>query len=320
MKNSLLPLVAVMFLGACQSNKSYIADDKKYDFSNTPKRGVANSGAFRLFLGELSSRTGRTMLEHEAVAYISRFEAGSGNWARAGLTEAEAKGIKNIFEETAAAGKLRKFIQENAHVVYGIDRKIAAESWEFMAKGRSGYINPYQGISQDVTQSVIGMRNTFKPTQLSYTATDRVKAIYKGLPKEHTGIFDRTLEHYKLVGANDLATRVNGHLIVESNANITRVTGLKSTGEGCLKHLKDPDVISNKASVDMKRWQLVEERAITKAQIDNFKSYNDIPANKRVVASELDELTELAAREELHLTAEEAKVWNQYLKKQCDIY
>src|SRR5690606_2049827 len=212
--------------------------------------------AFRIFLQELASKSGRyttASIEEAALAYIRRTDPAKkyGNWNELGITEDQAKAIRSLDDELPYMPKVRKWITENATKYLRVEVKVAEAAFDAMKSGMRAFDNPYR-LSHSISDQVSTARNRFKPQSL-LTKQERIMVKLNDLPPSMQTRIKNNMSVYMQRAGQNPSLIHNGEEIIESGVTITRKTGKPGMGEGCkaFSESASPDVLAEKANVDV---------------------------------------------------------------------
>lgn len=216
--------------------------------------------------------------------------------------------------------KVRKWITENATKFVRVEVKVAEAAYDAMKSGLKVVENPYR-VSKSVSEQLSNARNRFKPQSLM-SQQERIMVKINDLPSSmQTRIKNNMSVYMKRAGQNPSLIH-NGEEIVESGVTISRKTGQPGMGEGCkaFSESASPEVLAEKANVDVFRAQQIEELAYAKHG-KAFGKFDEIPVKNRLTASEIDDATEEAFKRVKGFTEEEAEIAVRRLKRQpCQVY
>lgn len=337
--SKVLVFSVMLTLAACQSTPP-----------RKVERSIANTTVLRTFLKEVAeqsrdvgARDLQQQIEKNLKEYIRQNSEGEhGNWVRMGITKDQAFKIESLYDDLPYMNKVQKWVMENVTTLAkGVKPSIASNAYTKIV-GRSGsVINPYQGLSDDVKDLAMARRGQTMPSHLrrkapeaqkSQSISDELRSRNNRLiaAVENLDGVDSTAKQYilnnlkisdDLVKNNPLVAS-NIHHSVEGSVLITKKTGLRSMGKGCesFNEKASGEILEIKARVDMRRAELIEQKAYDKAG-KVFNSVDEIPADRRLSQAEIDEATEEAFEDVLGYSRKEAQAAIKRLKSPpCQVY
>tara|TARA_B100001971_G_scaffold152968_1_gene142172 strand:- start:567 stop:1541 length:975 start_codon:yes stop_codon:yes gene_type:complete len=316
-------------------------------------RSLANTTALRVFVNSLARRSGNVaareleqQIQNNFRRFIMEVPDGSdvGNWARIGITKEQAKRINSLYDDLPYMNKVHKWIMENVTVLArGIKPSIARTVYNEISGGRHVLVNPYAGMTDDAAQSVLNRRNQNRPGSVRNNNAAKMDppTIYDDILGRNRRIasateslqlnkLDSNAKKYILDNISVSDDFVKNNPLLASNMNhsaesalmIVKKTGRRSVGPGCkqFNEKASAEILELKARVDMRRAQIIEQKAYAKAG-DTFNSVDDIDDALRLSQKEIDDATEEAFEEVLGYTKVEARAAIKRLKaKPCKVY
>ena len=343
MKWSLI-LIATLVMSSCSSFQKNEHDSY---------RSLANTTTLRVFVRSLARRTGNVaaremeqQIQNNFKRFILQTPDGSdvGNWARLGITKEQAQRINSLYDDLPYMNKVHKWIMENVTVLArGVKPSIARAVYSEIAGNSRVLVNPYAGMTDEATQMTLQRRNQNRPGRVRNTNADELGApsIFddilgrqRRIASATEGLNMRGLESnakkYILDNMNLTDDFVRNNPLLASNINhsaesalmIVKKTGRRSVGPGCkqFNEKASAEILELKARVDMRRAQIIEQKAYAKAG-DTFNSVDDIDDALRLSQREIDDATEEAFEEVLGYTRTEARAAIRRLKaKPCKVY
>jgi len=342
----LMSFVLIIGVSACSSWNGHS--------SRKLERKLANTRVLQTFLKSIARKSGNVgaaqlekQIQNNFKKFVMQTPDGSdvGNWARMGITKEQASKINSLYDDLPYMNKVHKWIMENVTVLArGIKPSIARTVYNEIAGTGRVMTNPYAGMNDDLAELTLSRRAQNRPGALRNNNADqlgRSSSIYddisarqrriasateslnvKGLDKnakkyilEHLNLSDDFVKNNPL-----LASNINHS--AESALSIVKKTGKPAVGPGCksFNEKASTEILELKARVDMRRAQIIEEKAYLKAG-DNFNSVDDIDDALRLTKKEMDEATEEAFEEVLGYTKVEARSALKRLKsKPCKVY
>lgn len=331
----------ILAFSSCQMNSH----------NRVSSRSVANTNIMKNFIGEVARGSQKYVakeLEHELEkrlkAFLSKEADGSeiGNWARMGITKDQAKNINGLYDDLPYMNKVQKWVMENITTLMREIKPSIARTAYNKILGNAGSFNPYAVLNESVESTAIARRNSVKPSKFSreipevkiVSVADEIanknkqlvnytqKLKTKGLdPKTQESIL-KSLDLSDDFIRRNPASASNIHHSVESSITIASKTGSRGVGVGCPKFNQKAsgDVLDIKSRVDMRRAQIIEEKAYEKAG-RKFASVDEIPEASRLTAREIDDATEEAFEDVLGYSRKEAKAAVNRLKTPpCQVY
>ncbi|MCO4754785.1 MAG: hypothetical protein KC478_09890 [Bacteriovoracaceae bacterium] len=318
--------------------------------SRNMSRSIANTSLLRSFLKEVADQSEKMAAKELQSQLDARFKefireeapnGQSGNWARMGITKDQAMKIDSLYDDLPYMNKVQKWVMENMTVLMKeVKPSIAAKAYSSIAGNAGGLYNPYKGLSDDVGSAVSSRRSQTMPDNMRRRqAQPKEASVVQELHSRNTRLIaaieevnkadPKALEYLKvnlerskeMISKNPLVAS-NIHHSLEGALLITKKTGKRSLGPGCeaFNGKASERILELKSRVDMRRAELVEQRAYDKAGFV-FNKVDEVPAANRVTESEIDELTEQAFSDVLGYTRLEAKAAIKRLKsKPCKIY
>lgn len=319
--------------------------------SRKVERSIANTTLLRTFLREVSDQSKRhaaselqQQVERRLKEYIRQSpDSGDfGNWTRMGITKDQAMKIESLYDDLPYMNKVQKWVMENITILAKEVKPSVARSAYNKILGKSGSLfDPYHGLTDDVQDLAMARRNQTMPGHLrrKAPAQSKPKTVVEELQSRNNRLIAAT---EKLEGVDDTAKQYllnnlkmgddlvktnpmvasNIHHSVEGSLLITKKTGRRAVGKGCkaFNEKASGEVLELKARVDMRRAELIEKKAYDKAG-GVFDSIDDVPANKRLTQSEVDDLTEEAFEDVLGYSRVEARAAIKRLKSPpCQVY
>lgn len=339
----ILTLIILISVAACQSRPSY----------KSAQRSVANTTVMRVFITEVAEQSQRyaarelqNQVESRLVQFLREGADESnqvGNWVRMGITKEQAMQVNGLYDDLPYMNKVQKWVMENFTTLMSDIRPSMARNAYSKVLGESGSLyDPYMGMSDDLQNALSGRRNQTMPPMLRRNTPEVTAAlsISEEIQRKNTRLMAAT-ETIKEADANavqNIRANLNdisddllkNNPLVASNINhsvegsiiITKKTGRSSMGPGCVSFNENAsaEIIEMKARVDIRRAELVEERAYEKAG-KVFDTVDEVPVAQRLSQKELDEITEQAFADVLGYTRTEARAAIRRLKSPpCRIY
>lgn len=340
----LLCFILILTMSACSTNS----------FHSSAQRSLANTRVLQTFIkgiarksGNVATRELEQQIQNNLKKYIMQTPDGSdvGNWARMGITKEQASKINTLYDDLPYMNKVHKWIMENVTVLArGIKPSIARTVYNEIAGNTRVLVNPYQGMSDEVAELTLSRRNSNRPGAVRNTRAEslgsngsifddisaRKRRIASATESLEIKGLDSSAKKYIMENLNITDDFVKNNPILASNINhsaesalaIVKKTGKRSVGPGCKNFSKNAseEILELKARVDMRRAQIIEEKAYLKAG-ENFNSVDDIDDALRLSQREIDDATEEAFEEVLGYTRVEARAALKRLKsKPCKVY
>lgn len=316
-------------------------------------RSLANTTALRLFVRSVAKRSGNVaareleqQIQRNFKSFIMQTPDGSdvGNWARIGITREQASKINGLYDDLPYMNKVHKWIMENVTVLArGVKPSIARAVYNEISGGSHALLNPYRGMTDDAAAGVLNRRNQNRPGAVRNNTANSMEppSIYDDILGRNRRIasateslninkIDDKAKQYILDNINVSDDFVRQNPLLASNMNhsaesalmIVKKTGRRSVGPGCkqFNEKASAEILELKARVDMRRAQIIEQKAYAKAG-DTFNSVDDIDDALRLSQKEIDDATEEAFEEVLGYTKVEARAAIRRLKaKPCKVY
>ena len=295
MKRILILSLTTLILASCQSH---------YSVSNSSgSREIANTVVLRGFLDDVArqmSSKGQKMttqqLEKKIMEYIRRKESdmAHGNWTKMGLNKLQADDMKSLYDDVPHMGRVHKWVSENITRIVKMSDDIAYNSYKLIMKESGSMINPYAYGKTASTNMMSSRRSLIKPPAMTKTPYQSINDKSSRVFTQIADVKDQAIKKIYMKNYMDMATRgkidprlmANTNEILESAAQITKVTGRAGLGSGCnavTKNASD-DVIDGITSYMSQRNKIIQTemrkltkdgRKATKKQIDDVMERAD---------------------------------------------
>lgn len=322
MKFLVFTFIALFAISGCQSSRHNSS-------TNGIKREVANSQVFKRFITRLAERSGTNVadIETSIISYLKRTESNSNfaNHVAIGISEDQASKIKSLSDDFPFMPKVQKWAMENiTKVSRGVKQDIAREVYEEIAGASAGLINPYARSAGNQTSNLLRRRQQeISPLSSISEKHENLLSYIQTVDGTSTKrLYRKVLVEFEKRGQTSPGVLANGQRIVESAADITRLTGKNGMGDGCEAFIKSSssDILSAKADVDIRRSEIITEMAHNKAG-RSFASVDEIPSAKRLTQDEIDQATIKSMQDVLGYTDDEARAaLNRLKQKPCRVY
>tara|TARA_Y100000780_G_scaffold231707_1_gene258302 strand:+ start:75075 stop:76031 length:957 start_codon:yes stop_codon:yes gene_type:complete len=313
--------------------------------SRSTSRSLANTTLLRSFINEVANQSEKMAAKELQEQLDKKFkefiregaENKTGNWVRMGITRDQAMKIESLSDDLPYMNKVQKWVMENmTTLTKDVKPSVAAKAYAEIT-GKTGSLhNPYAGMSDEVADLTSGARNFTMPNKLKTSGEDSVTSELKKRNNRLIAAVDevesadpKAIEYLK-INLERSAKMIKSNPMVASNIHhslegallITRKTGKRALGPGCesFNGKASERVLELKSRVDMRRAELIEQKAYDKAGFV-FNKLDEVPPANRLTEKEIDEITEEAFSDILGYTRLEARAAIKRLKnKPCRVY
>lgn len=295
MKRILILILTTAILASCQSHHSVT--------NSNGSRDIANTIILRSFLDDVTrqmSSKGQKMttqqLEKKIMEYIRHKEKdmATGNWTKMGLNKLQVDDMKSLYDDLPHMNRVHKWVAENiTRIVDGID-DIAYNSYKLIMRESGSTINPYAYGKSGSGNLMSSRRNLIKPPPITKTSYQSINDKSSRVFTQIADVKDQAIKKVYMKNYMELANRgkldprmmANTNEILESAAQITKVTGRTGLGSGCnavTKNASD-DIIDGITSYMNQRNKIIQAemkkltqdgRKATKQQIDDVMNKAD---------------------------------------------
>lgn len=295
MKTILIFTLTFLFLASCQSHNSI--------YHSGVSREIANTVFLRDFLDDIArqmtkrgERITTQQLEKKIMEYIRKREGdmAHGNWTKMGLNKMQADDMKSLYDDVPHMNRVQKWVSENITRIVKVSDDVAFSSYKLIMRESGSAINPYAYGKTASTAMMSSRRSLIRPPAMTKTPYQSINEKSSRVFTQIADIKDQAIKKIYMKNYMDLASRgkinprlmANTNEILESAAQITKVTGRAGLGSGCnaiTKNASD-DVIDGITSYMNQRSRIIQAemrkltkdgRKATKAEIDNIMNKAD---------------------------------------------
>lgn len=304
MKRILVFTLITLILASCQSHQSI--------WGGNGSRHIANTVVLRNFLDDIArqmSKKGQQMttqqLEKKIMEYMRRKsdDMAHGNWTKMGITKLQADDMKSLYDDVPYMNKVHNWVAENITRIVKVSDDIAYSSYKLIMKESGSVINPY-AYSKNASQNMMSSRrNLVTPPAFTKTPYQSINDKSSRVFTQIADVKDQAVKKIYMKNYMDLAKRgkvdprlmANTNEILESAAQITKVTRRPAMGSGCNAFTANAsdDVIDGFTNYMVQRNKIIqrEMKELTKSgqKVENLtkKQIDDVFAKADVEAFEL---------------------------------
>ena len=232
-------------------------------------------------------------VEGKLLAFLKSTNDSAAHADDIGISQTELEKITSLDGDEPYMIQVRAWLTRNMDKVFPSNKAAIKKVYKEVVLKERDLPNVYE-LSSSANRNI---RSHSRKKNPGVQVDNRQKAIMSEIDSLKSAEQKKLLENNLAAGISraDESKRFAtlGKDISESGLTIYKKTGLSGIGKGCEEFMKSAPVeaIHNKALIDLSRAQEIEALAYQKNGGKAFRSFDEVPADKRVTQDEIDEIT-----------------------------